>query len=89
MKKLLVFALVATAGFAAEGYKVLNKIKIGGAGGWDYVVADDAHHRLYVSHGASVSVLATRRPRPLIFPWSCCIGLNILILASWQSVMPC
>ena len=30
MKKLLTMALIAAAAFAAEGYKVIGKIKIGG-----------------------------------------------------------
>jgi DNA-binding beta-propeller fold protein YncE len=42
---------------AAEGYKVLNKIKIGGAGSWDYVALDNTNRRLYVSHGSSVAVV--------------------------------
>jgi DNA-binding beta-propeller fold protein YncE len=57
MKKILMLSLVATAAFSAEGYKVLNKIKIGGEGRWDYVTMDSANRRLYVSHGASVEVV--------------------------------
>jgi len=48
--------MVATA-FAAEGYKVVTKIKIGGAGGWDYLTLDTVNRRLYASHGNSVEVL--------------------------------
>jgi YVTN family beta-propeller protein len=59
MKKLFAIVLVAAAAFAAEGYHVLNKIKIGGTGGWDYVTADGANHRLYVSHGASIAIVDT------------------------------
>ena len=59
MKKLACIALMAAAAFAAEGYKVLDKIKIGGPSGWDYVVADGPNHRLYVSHGTSVEVVDT------------------------------
>ena len=41
MKKLLLAAsLLVIAAFAAEGYKVLNKIKIRGSGGWDYIAVD-------------------------------------------------
>ena len=40
MKRLFTFVLVTAAAFAAEGYHVLNKIKIGGTGGWDYVTVD-------------------------------------------------
>ena len=57
MKKLLTIVLVAAAGFAAEGYKVLSKIKIGGANSWDYVVADSANRRVYVSHGNSLEIV--------------------------------
>jgi DNA-binding beta-propeller fold protein YncE len=57
MKKLLILALAAAAGFAAEGYKVVGKIKIGGEGRWDYVAMDSANRRLYVSHGNSVEVV--------------------------------
>ncbi len=59
MKKAFAFVLVAAAAFAAEGYHVLNKIKIGGTGGWDYVTADGANHRLYVSHGTSIAIVDT------------------------------
>jgi DNA-binding beta-propeller fold protein YncE len=57
MKKLLAIVLVAAAGYAAEGYKVVGKIKIGGLGRWDYVAMDSANRRLYVSHGNSVEVV--------------------------------
>jgi len=57
MKKLLTISLVVAAAFAAEGYKVIGKIKIGGEGRWDYVALDSANKRLYVSHNSSVEVV--------------------------------
>jgi DNA-binding beta-propeller fold protein YncE len=57
MKKLMTILLVAAAAFAAEGYHVLNKIKIGGTGGWDYVTVDSNAHRLYATHGTTVDVV--------------------------------
>jgi hypothetical protein len=57
MKKLTILALVAAAAFAAEGYKALNKIKIGGTGGWDYVVYDQTTDRVFASHGNQVEVI--------------------------------
>ena len=57
MKKLLTAGLLAAVAFGAEGYKVINKIKIGGTGGWDYVTVDSANRRLYVSHGTAVEVV--------------------------------
>jgi DNA-binding beta-propeller fold protein YncE len=57
MKKLLTAGLLASAAFGAEGYKVINKIKVGGTGGWDYVTLDNTNRRLYVSHGTAVEVV--------------------------------
>jgi len=57
MKKLLTAGLLIATAFAAEGYKVLNKIKIGGTGGWDYVALDNTNRRLYASHGTAVEVV--------------------------------
>ena len=57
MKTLLTAGLIIATAFAAEGYKVLNKIKIGGAGGWDYVALDNTNRRIYASHGTSVEVI--------------------------------
>src|SRR6516162_8609321 len=57
MKKLATLALLAAVAFAAEGYKVIGKIKIGGNGGWDYVAVDTANRRVYASHGTKVDVV--------------------------------
>ena len=60
MKKLLIAgSLLAVAAFAAEGFKVLTKIKIGGTGGWDYVAVDASTNRVYASHATSVEVVDT------------------------------
>ncbi|HTK37273.1 MAG TPA: hypothetical protein VL325_02160 [Pyrinomonadaceae bacterium] len=53
-------ATVLTAQTAPKnGYHLLNKIEIGGEGGWDYVFDDSDAHRLYVSHAAKVVVIDT------------------------------
>jgi YVTN family beta-propeller protein len=57
MKRLLTLGLLASLAFAGEGYKVLNKIKIGGTGGWDYLTVDSAARRAYVTHGNVVEVV--------------------------------
>jgi DNA-binding beta-propeller fold protein YncE len=57
MRKFLTIGLIAAAAFAAEGYKVIGKIKIGGTGGWDYVAMDSVNRRLYASHGTKVEVV--------------------------------
>jgi DNA-binding beta-propeller fold protein YncE len=58
MKKIVTFALgVVAAAFAAEGYHVLNKIKVGGNGFWDYTTVDSSARRLYATHGTEVDVV--------------------------------
>lgn len=57
MKKLLTVSCLIAAAFAAEGYKVITKFKIGGTGGWDYVTMDSTGRRIYASHGNVVDVL--------------------------------
>lgn len=52
--------VVSTMAFAQAPYKVVDHWKIGGAGGWDYLLADPAAHLLYVTHGPSVEVLDTK-----------------------------
>ena len=42
-----------------SGYHLLNKIEVGGEGGWDYLLADADAHRLYVSHATKVVVIDT------------------------------
>lgn len=72
MKKLTYFlAIVITTFFFAfstvinaqtapkNSYHLLNKIEIGGDGGWDYVFDDSDAHRLYVSHATKVIVIDT------------------------------
>jgi DNA-binding beta-propeller fold protein YncE len=51
--------LVATVALAASGpgYKVVNTYKIGGEGSWDYLTADAATRRLYISRATHVIVL--------------------------------
>lgn len=56
----LIGMLSATSSAFAQGqYRVLDHWKIGGEGGWDYLTADPAAHRLYVTHGPRVEVIDT------------------------------
>ena len=56
----LAMALFVTTAMAAQPtYKVITKIKIGGAPRWDYVYVDSANHRLYVSHATQTEVVDT------------------------------
>lgn len=42
---------------AQQPYHVIDHWKLGGEGGWDYLIADSAAHRLYITHGPRVEVL--------------------------------
>jgi len=52
-----IFSVVAVS--SAQNYHVADHWKIGGQGGWDYLLSDDAAHRLYVTHNARVEVVDT------------------------------
>jgi YVTN family beta-propeller protein len=56
----------ATRPLAAQGpYKVIDHWKIAGEGGWDYLLAEPAANRLYVTHGPRVEVLDTKTGKPI------------------------
>lgn len=61
MKSLWLFLILLCLTLPAlaqnSGYHVINKITIGGEGGWDYLAMDSAAHRLYVSHATKVVVV--------------------------------
>src|SRR5580658_2615638 len=52
----LMLAAAAPAAAAPE-YKVIKTYKVGGEGGWDYLIADAAARRLYISRATHVIVL--------------------------------
>jgi len=54
---LLGFSAIQLVQAQKNDYKVLKTIALEGDAGWDYLVADDATARLYVSHGTMVQVL--------------------------------
>ncbi len=52
-------ALLAVSAASAQSYKVVSRTKVGGAGGWDYVNADEVGRRLYIARsgmGARITV---------------------------------
>lgn len=57
--------VIASMAFAqaapATSYHVVKKIAAGGEGGWDYLIADTASERLFVSHGTHVVVVDLAR----------------------------
>ncbi len=51
-----VVAIVAVAAPQASGYKLTKKVVLGGDTGWDYLLADAATHRIFISHGGHTLV---------------------------------
>ena len=63
---LVTAALVSLATLcAAQNYHVTEHWKVGGQGGWDYLLSDDAAHRLYVTHNSRVEVVDTTTGKPV------------------------
>jgi len=54
------FVLACVSGVAQSPYKVIDHWKVGGTGGWDYLLADGNSQRLYLTHGDRVDVLDTK-----------------------------
>ena len=54
---ILVFGSVAMINAQSPGYKIENKIKLPGNGGWDYLSVDEPTSRLFVSHATVVVVV--------------------------------
>ncbi len=52
--------MTAITAAAQEPYRVIDHWKIGGTGGWDYLLADPSAHLLYVTHGPRVEVIDTK-----------------------------
>jgi YVTN family beta-propeller protein len=50
---------------AQQPYHVIDHWKLGGEGGWDYLLADPTVHQLYVTHGNRVEVLDTATGKPV------------------------
>jgi DNA-binding beta-propeller fold protein YncE len=40
-----------------SGYHLLKKVTLGGEGGWDYLTADPATHRVFISRGTHIMVV--------------------------------
>jgi len=62
MRRMFVFmaSMLVVFSFARaqqSGYEVLDKVTLGGDGGWDYLNADPASGRVYISRGSHVMVM--------------------------------
>jgi YVTN family beta-propeller protein len=65
-RSIVPIATIALAACAAaqQPYHVVDHWKIGGSGGWDYLLADPAAHLLYLTHGGRVEVVDTKTGKP-------------------------
>ena len=62
MKKLMlistIFFVAMSVTYAASGgYHLIEKIDVGGQGGWDLLTVDDAGRRVFISHETQVEVI--------------------------------
>ena len=62
MKKLLVFLTVAAVllvipAVAQKSYKLADRVKLGGEGGWDYLTYDEKGNRVFITRGTHVIVV--------------------------------
>ncbi len=60
LKKFIIcccLVLAANAAAADSGYHIINRLKVGGEGGWDYLTVDGAARRLYIARSTHVMVL--------------------------------
>jgi DNA-binding beta-propeller fold protein YncE len=61
---LATLAMLAGTATAAD-YKVVKTWKLGGEGGWDYLTADSAGHRLFIARATRVMVIDTESGKQL------------------------
>jgi len=65
-KGVVAVALLSAASLCtAQNYRVTDHWKVGGQGRWDYLLSDDAAHRLYVVHTSRVEVIDTATGKPV------------------------
>jgi YVTN family beta-propeller protein len=57
--------LCAQSAHAQKPFSIQDKWKIGGEGGWDYLLADPSVHRLYITHNKRVEVLDSVTGKPI------------------------
>jgi YVTN family beta-propeller protein len=63
MKRTALFLLASLVltlpAFAQKQYKLVNTVKLGGEGGWDYLTYQQGAHRLFITRGTHVMVIDT------------------------------
>ncbi len=56
--------LLAIPAFAQKSYKVADRVKLGGEGGWDYLTFDPAGNRVFITRGNHVMVVDAKTLKP-------------------------
>lgn len=82
-RTLLITLLVgATTSLPAQdaNYHVVKKVTVGGEGGWDYLTADPAMHRVFLSRSTHVMVFDTQRDT-VVFDIPNTLGVHGVALA--------
>ncbi len=69
MKRILILllaatALLATPAFAQKSYKITDRVKLGGEGGWDYLTFDPVGNRIFITRGNHVMVVDAKTLKP-------------------------
>jgi YVTN family beta-propeller protein len=64
MKRILAIVLATTIlaalpAFAQKQFKITDRVKLGGEGGWDYLIYDNVGHRLFITRGSHVMMVDT------------------------------
>jgi len=54
----------AVPAFAQKQFKVTQRVKLGGEGGWDYLTYDQDGQRLFITRGSHVIVIDTKTLKP-------------------------
>jgi YVTN family beta-propeller protein len=52
------YMMAAPQASGGSGYHLIKKVKLGGLGGWDYLTVDQATHRVFISRGTHVMIVA-------------------------------
>jgi YVTN family beta-propeller protein len=62
---LFLFVAAPALVVAQRPYHIIDHWKLGGEGGWDYLLADSSAHRLYITHGPRVEVVDSQTGKPI------------------------
>ncbi len=61
---LAALAISAIPAAAQKSYKLADRVKLGGEGGWDYLTFDSADNRIFITRGTHVMVVDAKTLKP-------------------------